>query len=132
MKFQQFPNISNIRWNSCANLAQLAFILMPETRNRLPKIFSVISNSWAEHWFSTQLLRAEDFDELSAVLNDCPKDLKCLQNHWKTNESPINIARSNQCCEHAIKVFQDLHDSCRNKDNLPLIFILSNDNIVNN
>ena len=132
VKFQQIPNISNARWNSHAILALLASILMPETRNRLLKICSFISYSWADHWFSSQLFHAEDFDELSAALNDYPTALKCLKTHWKTDESPINIARSNQCCERAIKVMQNLHDTCRNKDNLPLRFILSNDIIVNN
>lgn len=132
VKFQKIPNISNARWNSRAILALLGFILMPETRSRLRKICSFISYSWADHWFSSQLFRAEDFDELSAALNEYPKGLKCLKTHWKTDESPINIARSNQCCERAIKVMQDLRDSCRNKDNLPLRFILSNDIIVNN
>jgi hypothetical protein len=131
VKFQQIPNISNARWNSRAILALLAFILMPETRNRLRKICSFISYSWADHWFSSQLFRPEDFHELSAALNDYPKGLKCFQNHWKTYESPINIPRSNQCCERAIKVLQELYDSCRNKDNLPLRFILSNDIIMN-
>ena len=80
VKFQHIPNISNARWNSRAILALLAFILMPETRNRLRKIYSFIFYLWANHWFSSQLFRAEDFDELSAVLNDYPKGLKCLQN----------------------------------------------------
>ena len=39
------------------------------------------------YWFSSQLFRAEDFDELSAVLNDYPNGLKCLKTHWKTDES---------------------------------------------
>lgn len=129
VKFKQIPNICNARWNSRAILALLAFILMPETRNRLRKICSFISYSWADHWFSSQLFRAEDFEELSVALNDYPTALKCLKTHWKTDESPINIARSNQCCERAIKVMQDLYNSCRNKDNLPLRFILSNDNV---
>lgn len=132
VNFKQIPNISNARWNSRAILALLAFILMPENRIRLRKICSFISYQWADHWFSDQLFRKEDFDELSAALDGYPKALKCLETHWKTEASPINIARSNQCCERAIKVMQDLHESCRNKDNLPLRFILSNDiNLTN-
>ena len=92
VKFQQIPNISNARWNFRAIVDLLAFILMPETRSRLRKICSFISYSWADHWFSSQLFRAEDFDELSAVLNEYPIVLKCLKPHWKTDESPINIA----------------------------------------
>lgn len=132
VKFQQIPNISNARWNSRGILVLLAFILMPETRSRLHKICLFISYQWADHWFSSQFFRSEDFDELSAALNEYPAGLKCLKTHWKTDESPINIARSNQCCERAIKVMQDLHETCRNKDNLPLRFILSNDIIVTN
>ncbi len=132
VKYQQIPNICNARWNSRAILALLAFILMPRTRSRLRKICSFISYPWADHWFSSQLFRAENFDELSAALNEYPKGLKCLKTHWSTDESPINIARSNQCCERAIKVMQGLHESCRNKDNLPLRFILSNDIVVTN
>ncbi|QQP40599.1 Uncharacterized protein FKW44_014704, partial [Caligus rogercresseyi] len=119
VNFQQIPNISNARWNSRAILALLAFILMPETRTRLRKICSFISYQWAGHWFSNQLFRNEDFEELSSALDGYPKGLKCLETHWKRDESPINIARSNQCCERAIKVMQDLDKSCRNKDNLP-------------
>ena len=131
VNFKQIPNISNARWNSRAILALLAFILLPETRIRLRKICSFISCSWGDHWFSSQLFRVENFEELSEALNDYPKALNCLKTHWKTDDSPINIARSNQCCERAIKVMQELHDSCLNKDNLPLRFILSNDIIVN-
>ena len=131
VNFKQIPNISNARWNSHAILAFLAFILMPETWIRLRKICSFISYSWADHWFSSQLFCIKDFEELSEALNDYPTALNCLKTHWKTDDSPINISRSNQCCEGAIKVMQELHDSCRNKDNLPLRFILSNDIIVN-
>ena len=94
VNFKQIPNISNARWNSRA-IALLAFILMPKTRIRLRKICSFISYSWADHWFSSQLFRVEDFEELSEALNDYPKALNCLKTHWKTDDSPINIARKN-------------------------------------
>ena len=131
VNFKQIPNISNACWNSRGFLALLVFILMPEIRVRLRKICSFISYLWADHWFSSQLFRVEDFEELSEALNDNPKALNCLKTHWKTDDSPINIARSNQIYERIIKVMQELHNSCRNKDNLPLRFILSNDIIVN-
>ena len=127
VNFQQIPNISHARWNSRAILTFLAFIVMPETRIRLRKISLFTSYPWADHWFSNQLFRNEDFDELSAALDGCPKGLKCLKNHWKRDESPINVARSNQCCERAIKVMQQLQASCRNKENLFLRFILFKD-----
>ena len=131
MNFKQIPNISNACRNSGAILVLLAFILMLETRIKLREICSFISFSWADHWFSSILFRVEDFEELSEALNDYPKAFNCLKTPWKTDDSPISIARSNECCERAIIVVQELHDSCRNKDNLPLRFILSNDIIVN-
>ena len=106
VKFQKIPNICNARWNSRAILALLAFVLMPQIRSKLRKICSFISYSWADHWFSNQLFRTEDFQELSAVLNEYPTSLKCLKKHWSTDESPINIARSNQCCERAFKIIE--------------------------
>ncbi|QQP52056.1 Uncharacterized protein FKW44_004064 [Caligus rogercresseyi] len=112
----------NARWNSRTIIPSrtlLTFILMPETRTRLRKICSFISYPWAGHWFSSQLFRDEDFEELSSALDGYPKGLKCLEPHWKRDESPINIARSNQCCERAIKVMQDLDESYRNKDTSP-------------
>ena len=69
VNFQQISNISNARWNSRAILALLAFIAMPETRIRLPKICLSISYPWTDHWFSNQLFRDEDFDEVSAALD---------------------------------------------------------------
>ena len=62
-----------------------------------------------------------------SALDGYGKGLKCLENHWKRETSPIYIAIGNQYCEHAIKVMQDLHKSCRNKENLPLRLILTND-----
>ena len=132
VNIQQIPNISNARWNSRAILALLAFIVMPETRIRLRKISLFISYPWADHWFSNQLFHDKDFDELSAALDGYPKGLKCLKNHWKRDQSLINIARSNQCCKRAIKVMQELLASCRNKDNLSQRFILCNNiNLTN-
>ena len=129
VNFKTIPNISNARWNSRAILAILAFILMPETRNSLHTICSFISYHWADHWFDSQMYRAEAFEELSSVLHDYPRALRCVKTHWKTEESPINITRSNQCSERSIKVIQEMHDSCKNKDYIPLRFILLNDDM---
>lgn len=130
VKFQKITNVCNARWNSRAILALLAFILMPQTRSRLRKTCIFICYDWTDHWFSRHSFNAEDFEQLSTALAEYPSGLRCLKTYWITEESPINIPRSNQCCERAIKVLQDLYESCRNKDNLPLRFILSNDLIV--
>ena len=111
-----------------AILALLAFTLMPFSSNQSLKNLFVLFVPWGDCWFSNQLFRNEDFNEPSARLDwiPLPQALKCLSNHWKRNDSPINTARSSQCRVHAIKIIHDLPVSCRNKDNLFLRFILSN------
>ena len=127
INFQKILNICNARWNSQAILALLAFFLMPHVRERLQTVCPFISYDWVDHWFSDQMYRAEDYAELSQALLPYRTALKCLTNHWKQEPSKLNISRSNQCCERAIKVMQELHAICKNKANLPLRFILSND-----
>ncbi|ELT87419.1 hypothetical protein CAPTEDRAFT_188236 [Capitella teleta] len=96
VKFQQIPNISNARWNSRAILALLAFILMPETRSRLESVCTFISHPWANQWFSNQLFREADFDELSEALATYPKALESLKNHWKReNQQSTFLAVTN-------------------------------------
>ena len=88
VNFQQISNSSNVRWNSCAILALLAFIMMPETQIRLHKICIFISYPWADRWFSNQMFHDEDFDKLSAALDGYPKGLKCLKTTGKEMNHP--------------------------------------------
>ena len=125
VEFHALPNISNARWNSRAILALLAFILMPHCRSKLHNVCNFISYVWADRWFSDQMYKASDYDELLDSLASYKSAAECLKKHWKVEPSAIDIPRSNQCCECAIKVLQDMHSNC--KDRLPLRFILSND-----
>lgn len=126
VKFQKIPNISNARWNSRAILAILAFILIPATRKTLDKVCRFISYDWAEYWFTNQMYNKNDFSNLSEILKPYKKASNTLKSHWKQEPSVLNIPRSNQCAERAIKVMQELYAVCRNKDKLQLRFILSN------
>ena len=129
IKFHKLPNLSNARWNSRAIYALIAYILMPSTRTQLHRVCYFVAYEWADKWFADQLFRDEDYDELYNALKPYSTALKCLQNHWKREDSTIKIGRSNQCCERAIKTMQELHALCMNKDNLPLRFLLSNERI---
>lgn len=126
IKFQKIPNINNARWNSRAILAILSFILIPTTRKTLQKVCKFIAYDWAEYWFSDQLYNENSFQNLSVILKPYEKALQSLENHWKKDPSVLNIPRSNQCAERAIKVMQELYDACKNKEKLQLRFILSN------
>lgn len=126
VNFQKIPNISNARWNSRAILAILAFILIPNMRSSLEKVCNFISYDWADYWFSDQTYKIYDFERLSESLRPYKKALKCLQTHWKREPSMLNIPRSNQCAERAIKIMQDLYFMCQKKEKLHLRFILSN------
>lgn len=126
VNFQKIPNITNARWNSRAILAILAFVLIPETRPILKNICTFISYDWAKHWFADQFYNKEDFNSLSIALKPYKKGLQVLKNHWKQEPSPLQIPRSNQCAERAIKVMQELYAVCRKNDKLQFRFILSN------
>ena len=126
INFQQIPNISNARWNSRAILALLAFILMPTTRTSLEKICRFISCDWADYWFTDQMYNENDFKNLSERLKPYRKALNSLDNHWKQEPSILSLPQSNQCAERAVKVMLELYSACKNKDKLPLRFILSN------
>ena len=126
VNFQKIPNISKARWNSRAILAILAFILMPTTRKTLEKVCRFISYDWADYWFTNQMYNENDFKNLSEILKPYKKALHSLENHWEQEPSVLNIPRSNQCAERAIKVMQELYAACRNKDKLQLRFTLSN------
>ena len=120
VEFKKIPNISNARWNSRALLAILAFILMPDARNRLRRVCLFICTTWADIWFSDQKFRVADFTELEKALVPYQASLGCLKRHWKQEPSKSDIPRSNQCCERAIKVMQEIHASCKDKSNVLL------------
>ena len=92
---------------------------MPETRRKLESVCHFISYIWADYWFDDQTYKENTYSEILEAL-------ATFRNHWNPDPSAINIPRSNQCAERAIKIMQELYAICKNKDNLPLRFILSN------
>jgi hypothetical protein len=120
VKFQKLPHLSNARWNSRAILALLAYILNPAVRNDLEVVCRFISYDSAQFWFADQLYKENDFKSLSEILKKFKKAPNVLANHWNNQPSVINIPRSNQCAERAVKVMKELYNSCKNKDNLQL------------
>lgn len=126
MKFQKIPNLSNARWNSRAILALLAFILVPENRDSLLEICRFISYKWADLWFTEQMYNANDYQNLCSCLQVHEKALNCMKKFWNREPSRLEIPRTNQCAERAIKCLQDLNDVCKKKEKLQLRFILSN------
>lgn len=126
VKFQKIPNLSNARWNSRAVLAILAFIVLPERRNSLLKICIFISYKWADHWFTDQKYNADDYMMLCSSLQAHEKALNSVKKFWNQEPSRLDIPRTNQCAERAIKCLQDLYDVCKKKEKLQLRFILSN------
>lgn len=126
VKFQKIPNISNARWNSRAILAILAYILIPNTRKKLKSVCDFISYDWADHWFDDQMFKESCYENLMKAVSNYVKALNCFKTHWSPDPSPILIPRSNQCAERAIKVMEEFYASCKNKENVPLRFILSN------
>lgn len=115
VKFQKLPNLSNARWNSRAILALLAYILIPTVREELDTVCKFISYDWAKFWFADQVYKENDFNKLSETLKRFKKASNVLINHWNQQPSAINIPRSNQCAERAVKVMQELNKKCKIK-----------------
>ena len=110
VKFQQIPNISNARWNSRAILALLAFILMPENRNRLRKIFSFISYSWAP----THGLTAVNCSALKVLMNYLQfwMTTQQISNAWKPTGKQMNLQSTLPEATSAVSVQSKLCKTC--------------------
>ena len=126
VNFQSLPALSNARWNSRAIYTLLAFILIPEFRQKAEAACDFICGSWADIWFSAQCFNPADFDTLSEACKEHAKALKSLKKNSSTEPTPIPTQRSNICAERAIKVMQDLLALCTSTEKLNLKFLLTN------
>lgn len=111
INWKKLPNLHQARWNSRAIYAVIAFFLLPDWRRILGTACDFISYEWADAWFRTQHYNEATFNELLTSLRKtkCKKAIKCLETHWKVEESLIDIPRSNQNAERAVKLMEELH-----------------------
>jgi len=128
IKWEKLPNLHQARWNSRAIYALVAFFLLPDWRCLLGVTCDFISYEWATAWFQNQHYHKDTFNELLAALckTNCKRAIKCLKTHWKVDESMIDIPRSNQVAERAIKLMEELHNNSTNVKFLNLKFIGKN------
>jgi hypothetical protein len=115
VKFQKIPKLSNARWNSRAILALLAFILLPERRDSLLDICRFISYRWADHWFTDQMYNADDYQKLCSSLQGHEKAIDSVKKFWNQEPSRLEIPRTNQCAERAIKCLKIFLTSVKRK-----------------
>ena len=123
--FQSLPALSNAWWNSTAIYALLAFILMPEFRQKAEAACDFISGTWSDIWFSAQFFNLADFGHLSEACQEYPKALRSLRKFWSREPTPIPTQRSNICAERAIKVMQDVLPLCRSTESLNIQFFFN-------
>lgn len=128
ISWKKLPNLHQARWNSRAIFAVIAFFLLPEWRQILGTACDFICNEWADAWFSTQYFNEASFNELLTSLRKtkCKTAIKCLETHWSVEESLIDIPRSNQNAERAVKLMEELHRNSKNLKFLNLKFIGKN------
>ena len=90
----------------------IAFFLLPEWRSNLAPVCDFICNEWANAWFHSQHYNETSFNELLSSLNKikCKKAIMCLVTHWLVEESLIDIPRSNQIAERAVKLMEKLRE----------------------
>ena len=99
VNFHSLPTLSNARWNSRAIYTLLAFILMPEFRQKAEAACDFISGTWSDIWFSAQFFNPADFDHLSEACQKHPKALKSLRKFWYREPTHIPTQQSNICAE---------------------------------
>ena len=100
----------------------LAFILMPEFRQKAEAACDFISGTWSDIWFLAQFFNPADFDYLSEACQEHPKALKSLRKFWSREPTQ----RSNICAERAIKVMQNLLPLSRSTERLNIQFLITN------
>ena len=81
----------------------MAFILLPEKRDSLLDICKFISYTWSNHWFTDQIYNADDYHKLCNSLQVHEKALNSVKMFWSQKPSRLEVARTNQCAEQAIK-----------------------------
>ena len=126
INFHSLPAFNKARWNSRAIYTLLAFVLMPELRQKTEAACDFISGTWSDNWFSAQFFNPADFDRPSEACQKHPKALKSLRKFWSREPTPIPTQRLNIYPERAIKVMQDLLPLCRSTERLNIKFFLTN------
>ena len=128
IKWKKLPSLHQARWNSRAIYAVIGYFLLPEWRFTLGSACDFICNEWADAWFRTQHFFETSYSELMSALErtKCEKAIKCLKTHCSVEESIIDIPRSNQIAERAVKLMEELHKKTKNLEYLNLKFIVNN------
>lgn len=126
INFKTLPNISNARWNSRAIYAYLAFILIPNQRERLRPVCEFISGIWLDIWFSKHTFNDHSYELLKDQVKGYKKAFNSFKNFWSNEDSAIvDIQRSNICAERAVKIAQDI--LAHSAYTMNLKYILTND-----
>lgn len=129
INWKKLPNLHQARWNSRAIYTIMAFFLLPNWRSILCKACNFICFEWADAWFHSQHYFKPSYQKLLTSLKEtkCDKAIKCLKTHWSQEESKLDIPRSNQVAERAVKLMEELHGNSKKHEFLNYKFIGKND-----
>jgi hypothetical protein len=108
--------------------ALIAFFLLPKWRDPLKSTCDFIATTWANAWFSNQHYSENTYNELHAAVSKlkCPKALQSFSKNWIKQPSVLDVPRSNMVAERAVKLMEELHNTCRTDKYLNSKFINSN------
>jgi len=128
IKWRKLPSLNNARWNSRAIYALLCYFLIPKWRIALELPCCFISTTWQEVWFSNQMFHETVYQNLMDSISqlNCSAALKCFKTHWSSEQSILDIPRTNICAERAVKVMEDLQSKGKTDKYLSLKFIATN------
>ena len=131
IKWKILSSLPNVRWNSRAIFALIAFFLLPKWRGQLKTVCDFIAATWAKAWFTNQHYLEDTYNDLHAAVSKlkCSKALKSLSTHWVKERSVIDVPRSNMVAERAVKTMEELHSTFKTDKYLNSKFINTNSKI---
>ena len=120
--------MNNARWNSKAIYCIIGFFLLPNWREKLGKLCEFICYEWADAWFSDQRYNEHSYNSLLSSLDKIGsvKAIKSLRRNWSEENSRIDIPRTNQVAERAVKRMAEIYLMTIKKELMSYKFIIEN------
>ena len=128
IKWKSLPPMNNARWNSKAIYCIIGFFLLPNWREKLGKLCEFICYEWADAWFSDQRYNELSYNSLLSSLDKIGsvKAINSLRRNWSEENSRIDIPRTNQVAERAVKRMAEIYLMTIKKELMSYKFIIEN------
>ena len=128
IEWKKLPPMHKARWNSKAIYSIIGFFLLPYQRASLAKACNFICYDWVDAWFRDQHYFEPTYKILLTSLKKirCKEAINSLKRNWSQEPSRIDIPRSNQVAERAVKIMEDIYRKSLKKKYMNAKFLNKN------